>query len=319
MNPVLGLESAVLTFGGGVRLYWINPVDPPDPDPPFNKVKILRKTTNVFSGPNDPSAKVVYENGRGMISTAQRPLFVINDDLDHARFREAFDHADLTWNQTYYYAIYAMDAGASTVSTAVVLSVALPVFPTFEDVDLLDELRVFLRGFFKQAIGAQVLPVRAAITGLEISEGPPRRDQTQFPCISLHLAKKRPMQFALGDILDTLDDAGEHPVRRQGCITESTIEIVGWAGDNPETRHHLHRVLEAGLLAVKPLLSELGFSQLSWSGSYEEDVSCERYDIPMFWSAWRLQANQATTLRRPVTEPSLSDIQVTPPALTVGP
>ena len=314
MNPVLGLESAVLTFGGGVRLYWINP-----DDLTFNKVKILRKTTNTFSGPNDTTAKVVYENGRGMISPAQRPLFVINGDLDHTRFREAFDHADLAWNQTYYYAIYAMDAGASDVSTAVIVSVTLPEFPTFEDVDLLDELRAFLRGFFKQAIASHVLPVRAAITGLEISEGPPRRDQTQFPCISLHLAKKHPIQFVLGDILDTLDDAGEHPVRRQGCITEIDVEIVGWAGDNPETRHFLHRVLEAAMLAIKPLLSELGFSQLSWSGSYEEDISCERYDIPMFWSAWRFRANQATTLRRPVTEPSLSDIQVTPPALTVGP
>lgn len=306
MNPVTFQEARPLTFGGAVRLLWVQPTDPV-----FHHVKILRKLTNDITGHTDPGATVVYSGG-GVSAGEYRSVFLPDDLIQADQYRTTLDLQALSWATTYYYAIFACNADESEVSVAATMQARTPEASTFEEVDVIGELLAYLKSYLARQIQTAKLPVRAGVNVVQIIEGPPLID-SKFPVVSLHLDADTPVAFTLADELDQLDEAGDVKVRRRGYLSEVHIRVQGWS-ENPDTRRHLYRTLKGALVSVRELMETLGVMNLSMTGQYLEEF--EKYNMPLFIGALTLTGQMQTSVRETPDEPVIAEIDVIEPTLT---
>lgn len=307
MNPITGIEARVFTFGGAVRLFWIAPTDVT-----YDHVKILRKTTNTISGPTDPTATLVY-TGNGEQAVEFRSVFLPDDVAESDLYRTAIDLQSPAWNTTYYYAIYAMNAAESDVSTAVVASAVIPQVSTFEELDVIGQLLVFINSYLNQQIVTGALELPPGVTNVQVVDGPPLLDNLKFPCVALHLDEDAPVGFAVGDDVGHMDDSGDVEVARIGYMSRVAISVVG-VTDNPEIRRHLYRLLKGALVAARPLLGRLGMLNMEITGHYSEDFS--QYDMPLFSADLTLRGALATSIWVPPTELVITEVDVNQGVLT---
>lgn len=286
MNAVTNLRAMPLTFGGAVKLSWVNPIDAG-----FDHVRVIRKTAPGFSGPNDPSATVIY-TGPGMASDPEESVFA--PSADPARARSILDTVRVEWATTYYYAVYAMDQAEADVSAAALVTAITTLQTEFEEVDVIGSLIPFLDAYFRRQIAAGLLKVRSAVTEIPVVDGPPLMDTVKLPTVSLHLESDTPKGYTIGDVVHDLDQEGDQIVSREGYLSGVTVSIVGWT-DNPETRRGLYRCMKGAMVAAKPFLDTLGMQNMQVSGSYLEEF--ESYEFPAFMARLTLQGDLVTSIR----------------------
>lgn len=306
MNPVASVEARPFTFGGSVRLLWINPTDAA-----YDHVIVLRKSSNSFSGPTDPSATVAYK-GVGRQASEFRSVFLPDDVASSDLYRTILDDV-AGWNTTVYYAIYASNAAETVTAAAVVVAAALRPVSTFEELDVIGALIPFIGSYLNEQIATGALKVPNGVTAIDVVDGPPLLDGVQFPIVSLHLDADTPTSFAIGDNIGHLDDDGDNIVARRGFMSTVTIAIVG-VTPNPEVRRFLYRSLKAALIAARELLEKHGLMNMEVSGRFTEDFI--NYDMPLFAAEMILRGAVATSVTVPPAEGIITEIDVYEGVLT---
>ena len=307
MNQVWHAEVRPLTFGGAVRLLWVEPTDAT-----YGHVVILRKATPTFSGIADPGATRIY-SGSGNIAGEFRSVFLPGDVASSDSYRTVLDATVTDWNLTTYYAIYSSNAAESDVSTPVVLSALLPQVSTVEEPDLIGLLLTFIASYLKQQIAIGGLLVPASVTQIQVVDGPPLMDTAVFPVVSLHLDEDRPGGFALGDEIGHQDETGDEVVARRGFLSNVTIAAVG-VTDNPEVRRSLYRALKACLIAARQLLEQHGLINVEVSGRYAEDFV--NYDAPLYSAELILRGSVVSSVSVPPQDQVIGHIDVAIGVLT---
>ena len=287
MNGVSHSEARPFTYGGSVRLLWVNPTDVT-----YDHVVILRKSANTFTGIADPAATVVYR-GTGKQAEEYRSVFLPGDVATSDLYRTILDSENIGWNVTLYYAIYATNFVESDVATAQIIAAELPQVSTFEELDVIGTLLTFINSYLNQQIATGAFLLPAGVTNIEIFDGPPLLDTAKFPVVSLHLDDDHPVGFAVGDNIGHMDDSGDNVIARRGFMSMVTIAVVG-VTDNPEVRRHLFRYLKASLIAARQLLEQQGLLNMEVSGRYAEDFV--NYDMPLYSAELILRGSIATSV-----------------------
>jgi len=309
MNQVSHSEARPFTFGGAVRLLWVHPSAVSAPT--FDHVLILRKPTNTFTGPTDPAATVVLR-GVGVQAAEYRSVFLPGDVATSDLYRTTLDDVS-GWATTLYYAIYAMNAAETDVSSAVILSAPLLPVSTVEELDLIGTLMPFLNSYLNQQIAVGMLLVPAGVTNIQVVDGPPMLDNITFPVVSLHLDDDHPVGFAIGDEIGHLDANGDTEVARRGLLSAVTVAVVG-VTDNPEVRRHLYRSLKGALIASRQLLEQHGLMNMEVSGRYVEDFV--NYDMPLFSAELILRGSVVSSVSVPPQEQAIGHIDIAIGVLT---
>lgn len=309
MNPVTGARALALTFGGGVRLVWTNPADAD-----FDRVRILRKLTNTISGPADPAATVVYE-GKGARTNEAPTSWTINPSpaIADGQRRDMLDRTGIAWNTTYYYAIFATNAGASVWSVAATCSVRTPEISALDELDVIGVLIDYLDAYMKRQVALNALTLRDGQSIVEIHDAPPLIDTVMLPCVSVHLDYDRPTDFLLGDQPGDRDSLGDPERNRRSTFCEQRLAITGWT-ENPEIRRGLYRTLKAALTAVREVMERLGVNNLTLTGQYQEDF--ESYAMPMYMASFQLTGILETSVMEVPIEPVITSIDVHSAALS---
>ena len=307
MNPITALEVRPFGYGGGVRLYWLNPTDAT-----FHHVKILRKTVNSFSGPNDPAATVIY-SGKGSQTAPHQLVFRPSPTIPEVRHRYTIDSKGVLWATPYYYAVYAMNAAENDVSAAVVKSGMTPDVSVFEEVDVIGLLLEYIGAYFKRQIAVQGLMMPAGITAIPVLDSPPLIETVKFPCVSIHLDTDAPEGYAIGDDLNQLSQDGDSPVYRRGYLASFTLAITGWT-ENPEIRRQLYRHLKGCLLSARQLLEANGVINTRLIGRYAEDF--DGYNVPLFSAAFSLTGQLQASVRVVPVSSVIATITVNEPTLS---
>ena len=310
MNPVAFAEARPFTFGGAVRLLWVNP--DPLSAPTFDHVVILRKATPTFTVIADPNATVVYR-GPGIVAGEFRSVFLPGDVAGADLYRMTLDTQAVGWNSTIYYGLFATNANESDVSAPVVLSALLPQVSTVEEPDIIGLLLPFIAAYLEQQIAVGGLLVPAHVTQIQVFDGPPLMDTAVFPVVSLHLDEDRPGGFALGDEIGHQDETGDEVVARRGFLSNVTIAVVG-VTDNPEIRRSLYRALKACLIAARQLLEQHGLINVEVSGRYAEDFV--NYDAPLYSAELILRGSVVSSVSVPPQEQAIGHIDIAIGVLT---
>jgi len=307
MNPITHFEGRAFGYGGGVRLLWMNP-----DFPTLHHVKIVRKTTNLFEGPTDPSATVVYAGGRGILTRPYQTVFRPSPLQHEERHRSTLDTKAVQWATTYYYAAYAMNQDETDVSSPALLTVRTPDVSLLEEVDVIGLLMDYVRAYFKRQIVAHQFDLPAGITEVQVLDSPPLIDSVTFPCISLHLDSDAPDAYLIGDDTNQLNTEGDTAVHRRGYLASFNLAITGWT-ENPEIRRHLYRHLKGCLFSARQLLEQSGVMNTTLTGRYGEDF--ESYNLPMFSAAFNLKGDLQASVRVIPVEGTIAAITVADPTL----
>jgi|GEM_PF-5603228 len=306
MNPVGAFQVTPITFGGGVRVDWLNPTDAA-----YDHVIILRKLTNNIAGPTDPGATLVY-TGPGWPNDEFRAIINPYPVTGETRYRWVMDTVGLAWATTYYYAIYAANLPETDLSAKISGKAVVPDAATFEEVDVIGVLMDYLPSYLARTIAQGALRVKTEVTTIPVTDGPPLLDNIAFPVVSLHLEQDATNNFGLGDRVGSAGQTGGI-VTRRGYLSSQNLKIIGWAGDNPEVRRSLYRAIKAALTAGRPTLGAYGVINPSLTGAYMEDF--ESYDMPMFFGVFTLSYTLPTCVVVAATAP-LAEIDVHEPSLT---
>lgn len=301
MDPVKAQKASAFSLGGAVRLQWINPTTAG-----FDHVKILRKLTNTFSGPNDQSATVVYL-GLGDLCQPYRNIFQPVDGVTPAQYRQILDTTDIGYNITYYYAIYALDAGEVSPSDAAAMSATTPHVSEFEEIDILQTLLDYINPYMNAQIVTQSLAIRPN-QRINVLNGPPLLDNATWPMVSVHLDDDHPSDFSIGDIVGSNDTTGDTIVHRRGYMSDASISVVGWT-DNPDVRKSMYRNLKGCLISARQLLENVGLMNVVLSGRYAEDF--ENYQMPLFFALFTIKGNMVTSVRSVPPEGIITEIDQT--------
>jgi len=307
MNQVNHAEVRPFTFGGAVRLLWVEPTDAT-----YDHVVILRKASPTFSGINDVSATRIY-SGVGQLAREYRSVFLPGDVASSNAYRTILDTLIAEWNQTTYYALYAANAAESDVSSAVVLAAVLPPVSTVEELDIIGTLLPFIASYLKAQIAVGMLALPQGMTEIQVIDGPPLIDTIRFPVVSLHLDDDHPTGFAIGDEIGHLDETGDDVVARRGLLSAVTVAVVG-VTDNPEIRRALYRSLKACLIAGRQLLEQTGLVNMEVSGRYAEDFA--NYDMPLYSAELILRGTVSSAASVIPSEQIIRTIDVSIGALT---
>lgn len=220
------------------------------------QIRVLRRDSDAFTGPDDLSAKIVY----------QGPLLSVAVDLTAIN------------GQAYFYKLYLHDGSdfADNDDDAV----AGMAQSIYEDggPDPRAIVRARLSDGFKQEILRGLLKIKAQpdnSMAVSVLNAPPVFETTKWPVVSVHERNDGPSERGIGE--EVQPDVAE---TAEGWLARYTLDVVAWS-QNPDERHALGRSLRRILQANMPVFAGLGLTRIEVNGQDADFVSGE-YTAPVY-------------------------------------
>ena len=246
MDPVTQFEATALPAGNSVGFSWVKPTASD-----FFGVRILRKTSDYPTGPEDEDAVLIYEG-------------------QDTRCR---DYGDLGNGTTYYYAAYAFDNQVSRTYSAGTFVIGEPAFGLSVDaLDLKEELYHIISEGLKN-LGETKIAVRKAFTILP----------GDLPAvILLRIGEPEDQQYA-GMVEDEWhDEAADEYVNWEAIERRETIEVIVISGKSSDQRDLLYQKVYSVLFAARDRLLYQGFKNPQLQGGADEDSYVEQRNLWLY-------------------------------------
>lgn len=240
-----------LPVGNALRLFI-------DPLAGAVRWRVLRKGTDTFSGPDDPSALLVFESDeRVVIDTTS----LINDVM--AFYKPYYTIDGTSWT-----------AGATAHGTP---------SATYEDqtTDVLSLVRDRLEAGLK--VEVERGNFQTDLGYVQVYTAPPSLERDiQFPLVTVHLNDESPEVRGIGENIsgDEFDSIGFEWNESEGWLARVQLTIIGWSLNSDE-RIELRKALRRLIIANLPVLSGHGMEQVEFSTQDIDAVSGE-YGAPLY-------------------------------------
>lgn len=219
--------------------------------------RVLRKSTNDFTGEDDAAAVLVYEGGD---DTAP---------LD--------DNAVVNGATLYYQAYYWLGSDWSADSDAVSGVAAA----TYEDisVDALTIVRDRLEKFL--AIEVERGTIKASLGGIQVLTAPPVFEDTRWPVVTVHLQNDDSNTRSLGETSsgDLYNSIVNTFAEGEGWLSHVTLQVIGWSLNHDE-RSNLRQALRRAIVANLPVFSAHGLQTPNFSQQDTEDF--KSFNAPVY-------------------------------------
>lgn len=243
-----------LPIGNAIQIFLAPPVS-------AKTWRVLRKTSQDFSGPSDPSATVIFDD--------------INDQT-------LVDDRHVANGVPYFYRIYYSDGSAWIESDDASATAA----STYEDesVDAMAVLRDRLeaglkvdveRGRFRSQNGAAV-PVLLA---------PPSLQNTVWPMVTIHLEQDTSEERSAGEARfpDVRDPSGVF-IEGEGWLSRVSMAVVGWSL-NADERAELRKSIKRVVIGNLPVFDSHGMATVDFSQQDVEDFTS--FESPIYQTVGR--------------------------------
>lgn len=264
-----------LSVGNALRLFIT---------PPASAVywRVLRRTQDLFTGPDDAGAVLVDEG---------------NDNV-------LLDATGLVNGMPYFYRAYYWDGAAWSGSATVS---ATPV-ATYDDpsVDVLSTVRERVLDGLAIEVQRGHLKLPPNKAQIDVINALPMYDDSAFPVVTVHLESESPAVRSIGEELgeDEETDAGWE--ENEGWLARAMINIVGWSLNSDE-RIALRIALRRILVANLGVFNDLGLQQVEFDVMDNEDV--QSYPAPVYQAMCRFTCLVAVSVTS--AQPKITDVQVT--------
>lgn len=244
-----------LAVGNALRIFLAPPAG-------VELTRILRKDADTFSGPDDPSALVVYEGtGRSALDARMLPNGV-------PQFYRAYYLQGSTWT--------ASATVSGTPST------------TYEDssTDVLSIVRERLDFGLVNEIERGALTANSG--AIEVLTATPVWEDARWPLVTVHLLSEQPAERGLGELIapDAFDDGTGLWTEHEGWLARVQLAIIGWS-QNPDQRIAMRQALRRLVVGNLPVFDDAGMIEIEFSQQDVDAVSGE-YPAPVYQSACTL-------------------------------
>lgn len=240
-----------LPAGNAVRIFLT-------PPPGAVCWRVLRRTADAFTGPDDVGAVLVA----GQSESTDNVLL---------------DDTALVNGIPYFYRAYAWD-GLSWASSASVSATPVATYHG-DNIDPLTIVRDRLSAGLAVEVKRGVL--KPAASKIPVLTAPfAAKDQVTFPMVSVHLEDDSPSQRAVGELLfpDVHEGDGGW-TESEGWLARTTLNIVG-VSMNSDERIALRRALKRIVLANLPVFEAHGLQNVEFSQRDAEDF--ESHNVPLY-------------------------------------
>jgi hypothetical protein len=226
------------------------------PPPTAEKVRVLRKLADTFTGETDGAAGIVYEGDDNYV----------------------LDVNTLVNGTVYYYRPYYFDGTAW--SAGLTASATPAATANRRGPDPLSLVRDRLEAGLKAEVAAgrlkheqQYIPCLTA---------PPTFDGTAFPVVTVHLRNDASTGRALGEVLfdDVYDPVALEWGSSEGWLSRIQIDVIGWVVGNADTRIALRKAIQKVIIGNLSVFDQAGMVEIDFSQSDIEDF--ETYNAPMY-------------------------------------
>lgn len=220
--------------------------------------RLLRRTDEAFTGPDDPDAYVVMG---GYLDTS------------------ILDWHGLVNGQTYHYRLYVHN-GTEWVVDDTRAGVPTSTFQLIQP----DPMRAIPQRI-EEGLDAWISRVPGIVKGsrkIPVLTAPPLKEAVDFPVVVCGLRDLSPTERALGDMVAPGYEDNDDPAawtQNTGWIARCTMEITGWTL-NPEQRIRLGNALYAIVLANLEVWNYAGVQRPEFFQRHEEDY--QSYNAPVF-------------------------------------
>lgn len=229
--------------------------------PPSDSIgwRVLRKTQDDFSGPDDPDAYLVYEGeDKGVVDSR----YLQNDVL---MFYRAYYWDGMSWSSSQTATGTAKadyDDASEDVQTLVRERL---------EWGLLEEVR---RGLLQPQSGS--IPVLTA---------PPIFEDARWPLVTISVLNDAASERVIGELLipDEFNDTGWS--EDDGWLARTELSIVGWS-QNPDERIQLRRSLRRLVMSNLSVFDSYGMVQVNFSQQDADFLS--EYPAPVYQSVGTL-------------------------------
>lgn len=217
--------------------------------------RVLRKDTDTFSGPTDPSALLVYQGTETAV----------------------MDVAGLYNGMTVFYRAFYLVAGVWMASA----SASGQANATFTDLSA-DPLTVVRN---RLDLGLQVYVNRGQLSHanghIPVMTASPLMEETPLPVVTLHTASDSSQDRFIGDVVggDWFNAAENEWESSEGWLSRWQLTIVGWSL-NADERMTLRQAIKAVLMGNLAVFDAAGMVQVDIQMSDTEDF--ESYSAPVY-------------------------------------
>lgn len=273
--PILSIST--VSAGSALSLRLASPIT-------ARSVRLLRNTTGIFSGHNDPSASVV-------LSGAAQTSVMDDGALDGA---------------TYHYQLYSFDGAAWVADGAVVSATPSATFQPV-GVDPLSMVRDRLD------LGLEVMRLRGVLTHdsghIPVMTAPPIFEDVKLPVVTVHLTQDAPQERGIGEMpmVDEYDYEVGKWESHEGWLSGVQLTIVGWAL-NPDERIALRLAIKAVLIANLSVFDAAGVQQVEVQQTDNEDF--QSYGAPVYQVMTTFRCIAPSVVSMP--DMAITDVTVTP-------
>lgn len=238
----------ILPVGNALRLHFLPPAG-------AASLKLLRRSSGEFTGPDDPGALVVAD-----LAPLPEPCVIPDTNAlvngTAYLYRAYYDgDADLYDDATATPQASYQDVGADVVSL------------------LLERLRLGLAVEIARGV------LRPKTGRIEVQNAPPLWDETPFPVVTLHLTQAAPETRALGEVIDEGVELSTAYLDGEGMLDRVRVALVGWSL-NPDERIALRRVVRRILNANLPVFEDAGILVPEWSQRDQDEM--QAYNLPVY-------------------------------------
>lgn len=237
-----------LAVGNALRIFLEVP-------PAAEKLRLLRKIADTFTGQDDPAA------------------FLAGNELTPM----LLDVTGLVNETPYYYRAYYFQDGVWTATPTVS---GTPV-STYDEQggDVLSLLRDRLD------VGLQVEVTRGTLTHeegrIKVLTAPPIFEDTVWPLVTVHLQNESPSERALGEVVtaDAFNEETGEWNEAEGWLAGVQIIVMGWSL-NPDERIALRQALRRIVVANLPVFDDAGMVEIQFAQQDTEDFGS--YGVPVY-------------------------------------
>lgn len=245
--------ASPLPIGNAVKVL----LAPPDGTVRF---RLLRKTTNSFTGWDDTAAGVVLDSDdTGLGQTA------------------AIDSTALTNGTAYFYAEFSTLDGATWVQSDVI-----SVTPASAYTVAGPDYMALIRDRVELALNAALPAFLPTHTGkFQVLTAPPTYDNAKWPVVTVHLQSDANSDDAIGQVIasDVFSQSADNWTESDGWLSEFRVHVIGWSL-NPDLRITLRKLIKAAILGNVSVFNAAGIVNMTLSESDVEDF--ETYNAPVY-------------------------------------
>lgn len=220
--------------------------------------RVLRKGSNTFAGPDDPSALVAYEGDERVVVDATA---LQNDVM--AFYRPYYQNAAGAWS-----------AGTTATGTPAAI---------YEEhtTDAMSQVRDRLEAGLKVEVERGNLLNELGY--IQVYTAPPSLEQNLlFPLVTITLENEASDTRGIGENIsgDEFDAAGFSWLESEGWLADVQLTIVGWSLNSDE-RIELRKAIRRVIIANLPVFASQGIDQINLSMNDIDAVNGE-YGAPIY-------------------------------------